>query len=205
MYRRLHSLGSANLCWPPTLLVLLVACCRWRELAKTKYAAWQQDSKQRTAAAAVLKQHLDDLLQTCQWQPGCLPQEVISSNKQAGLQQQDQQPTMRELVQQQWQAIFQRAAHLDSVGEVPSHLLCPLTMEVRAWGLGACVGVFAAMKAGMCSSSATRGVRADNATTCMNNQMLPISGHLAHAECAGLLCGAIQCTSPCYFSPSARP
>lgn len=42
-----------------------------------------------------------------------------------------QQPSWVELVQQQWQGVFSRAAHLDEVGEVPSHLLCPLTMEVR--------------------------------------------------------------------------
>lgn len=43
----------------------------------------------------------------------------------------DKQPNWQDRVQQQWQALFDRAAHLDLPQEVPSHLLCPLTMEVR--------------------------------------------------------------------------
>lgn len=115
------------------LLSLPLACCRWRELAKTKYAAWQQDSKRRVAVADTLKQQIDGLLQTCQWHAGSLPPELFSGNgsmqaEGAGLQ--DKQQTWQELVQQQWGALFDRAAHLDKPGEVPSHLLCPLTMEV---------------------------------------------------------------------------
>lgn len=111
----------------------LCACCRWRELAKTKYAAWQQDSKRRVAVADTLKQQIDGLLQTCQWHAGSLPPELFSGNgsmqaEGAGLQ--DKQHSWQELVQQQWGALFDRAAHLDKPGEVPSHLLCPLTMEV---------------------------------------------------------------------------
>lgn len=48
----------------------------------------------------------------------------------------DKQPNWQDLVQQQWQALFDRAAHLDLPQEVPSHLLCPLTMEVRHMGRG---------------------------------------------------------------------
>jgi hypothetical protein len=116
------------------LLLLAYCCCRWRELAKTKYAAWQQDSKQRTAVAATLKQQIDGLVQTCQWHAGSLPPELFSGNgsMQAGSSglQDKQQQNMQELVQQQWGVLFDRAAHLDKPGEVPSHLLCPLTMEV---------------------------------------------------------------------------
>jgi hypothetical protein len=43
---------------------------------------------------------------------------------------QDKQPDWHDLIQQQWQALFDRAAHLDAPAEVPSHLFCPLTMEV---------------------------------------------------------------------------
>lgn len=105
--------------------------CRWRELAKTKYLEWQQNSKQRTAAAATLKQHLDGLLQL---PPGSQPQGLHSSSMQADLGMPHKQSSVQDVVQQQWQALFDRAAHLDVPTEVPSHLLCPLTMEVSAAG-----------------------------------------------------------------------
>lgn len=102
----------------------------WRELAKTKYAAWQRDSRQRTAAAKALKGHLDGLLQTCQWQPGCMPAEAISSSISNDPAKHSSYLNWHDIVQQQWQELFARAAHLDHPEEVPSHLLCPLTMEV---------------------------------------------------------------------------
>lgn len=45
---------------------------------------------------------------------------------------QDASGKLQQVLQEQWQALFERAGHLDRCTEVPSHLLCPLTMEVRS-------------------------------------------------------------------------
>lgn len=76
----------------------------WRELAKAKYAAWQQDSKQRSQQAEVLKQQFDALLKT-QWMQGCVADvtgSATSCNGNKGsLEQQQQQ------VQEQLQSVLQ--------------------------------------------------------------------------------------------------
>eukprot|EP00879_Flechtneria_rotunda_P003088 GHRR01003309.1.p1 GENE.GHRR01003309.1~~GHRR01003309.1.p1 ORF type:complete len:326 (+),score=122.01 GHRR01003309.1:282-1259(+) len=144
----------------------------WRELAKTKYAAWQEESQQRCEAAAALKQQLHDLYQLqCQQrrildsQPSNTPMAAIKGgemhidgegpHKQQQQAQQDQQqgqqPGQQQQQQQaqhgqqqnqhsqlrqqhpqwqQWEQLLARAAYLDMKQEVPSHLTCPLTMEV---------------------------------------------------------------------------
>jgi hypothetical protein len=61
---------------------------------------------------------------------------VFSSSIQADPSLRDKQPNWQDLVQQQWRALFDRAAHLDLPQEVPSHLMCPLTMEVGHKGRG---------------------------------------------------------------------
>ncbi|WIA10610.1 hypothetical protein OEZ85_010792 [Tetradesmus obliquus] len=99
----------------------------WRELARTKYQQWQQDSQARTATVAALKQQLQSMLQAQRLQgevagaaAGCGPGGDFK-----GSPEQQQQAAM-----QQWEELLQRAAHLDSRTEVPTAFTCPLTMEV---------------------------------------------------------------------------
>lgn len=64
-----------------------------------------------------------------------MPAEAISSSISNDPAKHSSYLNWHDIVQQQWQELFVRAAHLDRVEEVPSHLLCPLTMEVSSvWG-----------------------------------------------------------------------
>lgn len=99
----------------------------WRELARAKYAAWQQQSHQRAEEEEAVKQHLESLFKT-QWVQSCVANVTGNAAGLHGdklvLEQQHQQ------VQQQFESILQRARHLDTRVEVPSAYTCPLTMEV---------------------------------------------------------------------------
>eukprot|EP00878_Enallax_costatus_P031599 GHUV01034560.1.p1 GENE.GHUV01034560.1~~GHUV01034560.1.p1 ORF type:complete len:242 (+),score=78.89 GHUV01034560.1:274-999(+) len=76
----------------------------WRELAKAKYAAWQQDSKQRSAQAEAVKQQLDSLLRS-QWLQGCVANATGNTagmnGSKDGLEQEQQD------LQEQLQAVLQ--------------------------------------------------------------------------------------------------
>lgn len=74
----------------------------WRELAKAKYAAWQQESKQRAEAEAAVKQQLESLLKMQRMQ-SCVAN--VTGNGIVGdklaMEQQHQQ------VQQQFESVLQ--------------------------------------------------------------------------------------------------
>ena len=74
----------------------------WRELARAKYAQWKNDSSSRNTAAVKLRQQLNAACEAA----GKTPDHAA------------------------WDALFERAAQVDQVGEVPSAFTCPLTMEV---------------------------------------------------------------------------
>jgi STIP1 family protein 1 len=101
----------------------------WRELARAKYQQWQQDSQARNAAAAALKQQLQSMLQAQRLQGEVAGAAAVcghgGTTKTSLDEQQQQQAAM-----QQWEQLFQQAAHLDSRTEVPAAFTCPLTMEV---------------------------------------------------------------------------
>jgi hypothetical protein len=124
---------------PARLSCALPTNASWRELAKAKYAQWQQQSELRTTATAALKAQLDSLLSSSRG--GVAQQEPFSSRLAqaaaaggSGSNSQGPADTPEQLLQHAWEALFERAAHLDVRTEVPSHLLCPLTMEVRLDG-----------------------------------------------------------------------
>eukprot|EP00877_Chromochloris_zofingiensis_P003028 jgi/Chrzof1/12726/Cz07g05110.t1 len=95
----------------------------WRELAKAKYAAWQADSAERNAEAAALKQRLRSLLDD-QRSKDLAAASTANATSTTAINQQYEREWAA------WDQVFARAAHLDTVKEVPSAVTCPLTMEV---------------------------------------------------------------------------
>jgi len=117
----------------------------WRELARTRYAQWQADAHARRAALDALRKQLDALAEAEDKRQRCGCQGALSdaefdfkrvtisqredSTERKHLALGSDEPSIR-LLRSQFEGLLARMEALDTPGEVPSALTCPLTLSV---------------------------------------------------------------------------